>query len=203
MPSFYTSGVAEGTVTDVKDYLKTAARALGAFMHMKEDDTDSEIRHRTINSSYFDRVKKAEDYIKDVSSWDHDRIVAEQRREKQEEIEWIESRLKERAKLRERYDAMELKVIDASHLIPNELISFALNQLRESRQHDCDDSYDNERYTALVTDETSPAEWYATKLANANSALQANRKYLIEEQDRVAESNKWINKVIDGLEKIK
>lgn len=200
MPSFYTAGVSDGTITDVKDYLRLTARALGALIHMKEDGSPGEIKLREVNDYYAEAVKNAELNLTDIVAWGRDRITDEYKKEREEEFGRLEKSIEEREEALKRYERMKAKVNAAADYIPLELTKFALQQLDESIKADCDVTYENAQYDELINDASTVEEWYVDKLERARRRLTSARKSLAAEQERCRESNEWINRLLRGLE---
>lgn len=73
MPSGYTCGVQEDKITDAKDFILSCSREFGAFIHMRDDGLNTEIKYREVGDYYprkLEEVKREFEEFKQLSDDD-------------------------------------------------------------------------------------------------------------------------------------
>ena len=149
MATGYTHPVADGEITDIKDFAATCARAFGAFVHQRDDSTKDELRYPEppLGGFYHKAMREARTTLANwLASTEEDKYR-----------EWSEYYNKQRALLhkshaddkvkRARYESLIAQLEEIS--VPSELknyYDFMMEQLTTSLDHDCGNPGFSDRY---------------------------------------------------------
>ena len=149
MATGYTHPVADGEITDIKDFAATCARAFGAFVHQRDGSLKDELRYpdHPDGGFYYTSLREARVRLTDwLLSTEEDKYR-----------EWSEYYNANRAHLhksradnavkRARYESMISQLEEIS--VPSELQNyrdFMMEQLTDSLKHDCGNLEFTERY---------------------------------------------------------
>jgi len=194
MPTGYTAGVQTGEVTDFKKFAMTCARAFGACVTMRDDDSDAEIPEEFPVDDYhekalaaarqdliaFDAMSDA-DAIKAHAAFCADRVRFER--------ETIELHSKERA----RYEAMLAKVEawKAPSSDHAEFKAFMVQQLKESIKWDC--------YEIEPTKLPNVDTWKEIRRAELERSVAYHTEGRDKEIERTASRNLWLKQLRESL----
>lgn len=187
MPTGYTQAVQNGTITDLKEYAMSCARAFGACIMMRDDPADAEIPEEFPASDY--HAKALVEAQNELAMFDamlepdlRARYDADQAAAEKSHRESCRRKQTERA----RYEAM-LKQVNEWNAPSDdhaEFKKFMASQLNESIKFDCTE-YDRE----------SPADfetWKAKTRENLSWYVDYHAKGHAEEIERTNQRNQWI-----------
>lgn len=195
MPTGYTAGVADGTVTDLKTFALTLARGMGALVMMRDEPWDAPIPDRFEPSDYYiNRVNEATERYQFLESLSEDEIKVEIEKEK---LDYEDRKVANRRKHDEtkaRYEAMIAKVQEWQGA-PEGIKEFALSQLKDSMEFDCREPY---RFWGKEP-ESDPFVWINEQLALAAKEIKRAEEGYTEEVERVNGRNEWIKQLKDSL----
>lgn len=197
MPTGYTAGVRNGSVTSFRDYALLCARAFGACVTLRDEPLSTEIPEFQPNEFYKNKLVEAE---RELADWermtDEDRACEWERYAERQRVAKQE-RMIRYAEERARYTAMLEKVREFRPPTPDheEYVKFLREQLEESIRWDCPDDYQCEYYQV---------EPYMEWVTNHYESLRHNVNFYAEEwfkeQERVRDRNKWVQDLKKALE---
>lgn len=195
MPTGYTHGVADGTVTDFTEYAQTCARAFGACVMLRDEPIGPEIPEFEPSDTYAKWIDIAQAKIAELESMSPDQLRAAQIKERDDAIESNERSRRERDIKRKRY---ELMLTQARAYTPptkdhEEFAKFLVSQLEESIAFDC--SEHEWSVPPLVPVET----WLQENLTSLKDDIQRYEKLHRDEVRRTAERNKWVRDLKESL----
>lgn len=188
MPTGYTAAVADGKITDLKDFALQCARGMGALIMMRDEPRDAPIPERFEPSEY--NAKKLEETrterqrLYDMSDADAEAAAQAEYREK---VAAKERWLTERTEQRNRYNAMIAKVVQWQRA-PEGLKEFMLEQLHRGREFDCPDRDTYWDEPKLLTG----AEWRAAKIERVQKDIAYHAEEDAKERTRTEGRNAWI-----------
>ncbi len=139
MPTGYTSGVMDGTITEFKDYAFQCARAFGALVTLRDEPMTPDIPVLEVADFYSANVREAEKEVERLSIMTSKQIEAEFLKYKAREIKYHTKGIKDQEKTRKRY----LKMLEKARkfVAPTdehvEYRDFLISQLEESLNWDC------------------------------------------------------------------
>lgn len=196
MPTGYTSDVKDGNVNQLKEYMLRCARQFGALVHMREDDS-SEIKYRGVSDYHLIQLNESYDKLKQLEDMTDEEIQKEID-ESYEDMIRTRNRMSERnRKTKERYLNMIDKV--EQWISPTEnhlnLKEFALKQLKDSLEFDCNDSYEKLEIKKETISEykNEHIKYYLNKIKNHSDLY-------LKEIKAVEDANNWISDLINSFD---
>jgi hypothetical protein len=195
MPTGYTAGVADGTITDFKEYALQCARAFGACVMLRDDPLSGEIPEFEPSDYYAKQLSELETElgifinmgpVERRSLYETEQI----KRMKEKEL-GLASKREERA----RYESMLAKAKAFKSPSPDHdsYAKFIVEQLEQSIDFDCDTSY--------YDDQTIPSfdKWQDERLQELISGIKRARSSVKEEQEQTDSRNKWVKQLKETL----
>lgn len=192
MPSGYTAALYESE-QDFKDFVLTAARAMGALIHMRDTSLDAEITLPEVSSYHkvaLDRAQKELTLFTGIAEKEWER-----RRDEEHQTamrKWFESQKTVLAR-RERYEDM-LDKVWSWHPPSNDHVPFKqymIDQLVESKKFDCS-LWDKPKLPSVE-------EYKENKISKALRDITYHSEELRKETERVRERREWIKALLDSL----
>ncbi|QOI67552.1 hypothetical protein SEA_BEUFFERT_183 [Streptomyces phage Beuffert] len=193
MPSGYTAELYEGEQS-FEDFVKKAARAMGAYMHLRDEPSDTPLTKRTLDVSYYiQRIDKAQTEYDEFTamSEDEQRGLYQKFLDNRKEYE-VESNEQTDA-LAARYGEMLARVI--SWRVPDELDGlkdFMREQLEASINFDCG-------YRGVNLPTPTFEEWRDEKVDQLERDKVYYGKRMDEEKQRVKEQNEYHDALMKAL----
>ena len=198
MPTGYTAGVRDGTITDFAEYAMNCARAFGALIEMRDDPSDAEIPKKLEPSTYSnERLKEAEEEFRRIGRMSNADAEEEAEKAYNEKLAHRARMESEQRKIRERYDAMlsKARAFRSPSSDHDGYAKFLVSQLTDSIEWDCHDSSD-----AMPVKETG-LEWRIRRNAEVDHDVGYHRKEYSEEVERTNGRNEWLAKLRAELTK--
>ena len=197
MPTGYTAGVADGTVTEFKEYALICARAFGATIMLRDEPLSSEIPEFEPSDYHTKALERVESELRSLSSMDDQQLRDVHRKETNDRVKHANNAISENIQRRERYEAMlvkakEYKSPSSDH---NAFSKFLVSQLEESVPFDCNNDY----WTGEL-EEVSFDEWKAKKVSNLKRDIGHHKKRHSEEVERTDSRNRWVRQLKESLE---
>lgn len=194
MPTGYTHGVGEGTVTDFRTFALQCARAFGATTMQRDEPHDEPPKHRTPSDYYDKQLAQARERIKWL------RTLTLEDAQAQAQLAYDEDELAQkgyaakRAETRRRYEAMLVEVElwrppSANHV---EMKAFMRSQLVESIDFDC-------RKYAHEYPTRDGAKWLEQETKRTLENIGRYAEEVAKEQARCEEANAWIDALYTSL----
>jgi hypothetical protein len=194
MPTGYTAGVEDGTITEFPDFALRCARAFGALVQMRDERMDAPIPDTVPVSSYYatavQKARAALQRLSVMSAADKSRAASEDYERRSRDRE--DYRARQVVELN-RYQAMLAKVVawtppTAEH---EGLKRFMLEQLHTSIR----DPYDYPAPVAL-----SAESWHQREVTAAEESLVRREEDLAKEQARANERTEWLRQLRASLQ---
>jgi polyhydroxyalkanoate synthesis regulator phasin len=198
MPSGYTSPIYEGKNISAKEYILRCARAFGATIMMRDESLDAEIpvfEPDTYHLEQVEELKKELQKYKEMTLEEAQKIIDE---EYEVTIKRNKKAIKEKNELKQRYMKIlnEVKAWNPPTEEHMNLKKFAIEQLEQSIEWDCDTTY-------LTTPEKeTPEKWLKGKIAKIEWDIEYHTRKWNEEVERTRERNEWIKQLKDSLESL-
>lgn len=193
MPTGYTADVQSGAVTDLRTFALRCARAFGACILQRDDESNALPKHREESSHYAKSLDEARERLalleamslteaQDAADRSYGLLYADYEKRKAENL--IE---------RNRYNAMLAEVVQwkpptSEHV---GLKDFMVEQLRSSIDFD---DHEPEAPAHL----SGPA-WRAMEIGIVRGNVKYYEKSLREERERVRGANQWIDALYESL----
>lgn len=180
MPTGYTADVADGKVTDVREFAARCARGFMPFIHMRDDSWDVPLRMPTAPDNSYE-VRSLEDAKRELREWQTSTEEEKYARwstyvhetEKRNNEAIIE---KNETEARYRKMLAQVQEIDAPGNVQS-FKDFLVSQLEESIKFDCNTSYYNSK-------PLSYSEWYDMENEAVLRTVIYREKSVKEAQER-------------------
>jgi polyhydroxyalkanoate synthesis regulator phasin len=198
MPSGYTSPIYEGKNISAKEYILRCARAFGATIMMRDEPLDAEIpvfEPDTYHLEQVEELKKELQKYKEMTLEEAQKILDE---EYGATVKRIKTTIEKKNELKQRYMKIlnEVKTWTPPTSEHIRLKEFAIEQLEQSIDWDCDTSY------LQIPEKETPEEWLKRKISKIEWDIAYHTKKWVEEVQRTKERNEWIKQLKDSLESL-
>lgn len=195
MPTGYTAGVVDGTITDLKTFALQCARGMGALVMMRDEPHDAPIPEAFVaDTSYHDKaLAEARARLAELEGMDLPaRIAATEAYNAEVDVINAKS-VADNSATRSRYDNMIDKVTKWAGA-PEGIKEFMLDQLNRGRDFDC--WADPTEYNPK---KLSVSDWYRGELRKATHSIGYHEGERAKEIARTAERNAWLQQLHDSL----
>lgn len=196
MPTGYTAGVADGTITDFTDYAIQCARHFGACIMIRDEPLSSEIPEFQPCDYNAKALTDAEETLSQFLAMKESKRRELHAAEHANNIEAAERGIAEKSEQRQRYEAMLAKA--KAFRVPSpdhdNYAKFLVSQLEESIQWDCDTSYYDE-----IKQPMSFESWQSKKIKDLHRDIEHHRKSHREEVERTESRNRWVRQLKESL----
>lgn len=196
MATGYTHPVADGEITDIKDFAATCARAFGAFVHQRDDSTKDELRYpeHPLGGFYYKALRDARAALTEwLVSTEEDKYREWSEYYNQNRSHLHKSRADNAVK-KARYESMIAQLEEIS--VPTELHNyrdFMMEQLTTSLEHDCGNPDFTERYYRPM----EFVEWVKRQDEALRRDAERYKEEYDKEEERYKERVKFINLMAD------
>lgn len=196
MPTGYTAGVGDGTITDFTEYALQCARNFGACITLRDEPLGSEIPEFEASDYNATKLAEAEKALAEFLAMPEPERRKMHAAENAKNIEAAERGLAEKKVQRERYESMlaQAKAFRAPSPDHHEYAKFLVSQLEGSIDWDCDTSY----YEKLKRP-VPYSEWKSKKVKDLTRDIEYHTKGHREELERTASRNNWVRQLREAL----
>lgn len=202
MPSGYTYMFEKGNPS-FEEFFWRCARAMGAFIHMRDDAADAPLRLPTEDdfggaSYYSERLAEAVENLKKYSTMSLDTANSLMNKSYDDMVKEAKASMKERTALRNKYESMLAQVNDwvpptADH---KNFKKFMVDQLKQSIEWDCDNKYYLEKIEAP---RQTAKEWLNDMRVQARRDIEYYTKHLADEKARNKERLDWVQTLVKSV----
>lgn len=204
MPTGYTAGILDGTITDFKGFASTCMRAFGATIHMRDEGLDKEYEPREPSDYHLDQIQDYKKEIELAESMTEEEYVTKEKTLMKEELVSVENSI---SKKKEQFKKLEKMLEEARNWNPptdehQEFKSFMMDQLERTIQFDADVEYYERKREELLDrfgEILDGKEIKERTLDSLRSSLAYYTKSHQEELERCEKSNKWVKDVFDSI----
>lgn len=200
MPTGYTAGVGDGTVTSFKVFAMQCARAFGALILMRDHPWDAPIDESQFvpSSFYLDSMERAQAELKRLEALSTDEAAAAANADYQQQVSAREESVAKAEAKRQRYESMLAAVNQwqpptAEH---EGLKSFMREQIATSLQHDCGLEW-WKAPEAVAWD-----VWLEQRLTKARENVKHYAAEYAAEVERCRSRSTWVHGLIDSLKPV-
>lgn len=199
MPTGYTAGVADGTITTFREYALQCARAFGACITLRDDPLSAEIPDFKPSDYHEKALAEAEEELAAFVAMRELDLRQMHDREYEENVAAATKIADENELTLQRYKAMlaVAKAFQPPSPKHEEYAKFLVSQLEESIQWDCDTSPLKEMKTQV-----SFEEWVSKKLERLRWTVDYHCKHYREELERTAARNKWVAQLKEAIREV-
>lgn len=190
MPTGYTAGVQDGTITELSEYAMACARMFGACITMRDDPPGSEIPEFYPYPWHDEKLRESQKQLAELQGLSRDECANRSRQEYEQEKLRRERELAVADQHRRRYEAMLSKVraFAAPSDDHKELAEFMEKQLIDSIDFDC--SSVGKYWEPL--EQMDADAWKAKQIESLQRNIKYRKRNRDEEIERVRERNQWV-----------
>ena len=197
MPSGYTVGVQDGSVTNFRQFALQCARNFGALIEMREEALNVPIPDEFKPSDHHStNLKLEENRLNLLQAMTEEDINASYEDWHGKQVKEAKESLDRQRREGERYSKM-LKAVHAWEP-PSEdhknLKKFMIEQLTKSVKWDCDDDYYNK-----MTEREDPFVWHKENIESCQRTIEYHKKHWAEETQRCKERTEWVRLLKESL----
>lgn len=203
MPTGYTAGIENGTITTFEEYALICMRAFGATMHLRDESLDCEYEPRKVSNFYEEQLKKLEDEYTQFLKKSDDEIIHEYKEKLIKNETYYLNEIINKTNLKIKYenilnDVRNYQVPTEEHV---EFKKFMETQLVDTINWDCDIDYcENElnnikeNFNNIDVDKIKK-----DKIKNLEKDISYYQSEKESEIKRVDNSNKWCIDLFESL----
>lgn len=196
MPTGYTRGVRDGTVTDFSEYALQCASAFGALVLMRDDPIGEEIPEFVPSDDNSKALEAARNELAELLTLSSEQVQQRIDDEHERTLASRKESLARIAKERDRYEAMLVKAKAFRSPSPDHDVyaAFLVTQLEESIKWDCDTSY----YDTPLVKLDVPA-WVAERVKQLSHDIDCHTRKHAKEVERTNQLNELIRQLKSAL----
>lgn len=202
MPTGYTAGLVDGTITDFEGFATTCMRAFGATVHMREDSLDTEYEPRIPSDHHLKGIETAKQELKRIKALTDDEIRSATAQSIKVDIEYNEVKISQKKELLAHLNSVLKKVNEWTP--PTEehesFKEFMQEQIQSTINHDADFKYNTEQ-TEMLKNRVGEAPEIAREkmMESAQWNLDYHTKEQASEVKHCATSNKWVEDLMNSF----
>ncbi|MBI4918478.1 hypothetical protein HY837_01000 [archaeon] len=196
MPTGYTSIIEEKKDVTLEEFIKRCSHAF-----LRSDSIDEELPDEIFPSSDYHKVEYAKEKrkLKKALAMNLDEAEREAEIAYQTDRKYYEQALLEHQELKERYQGMlkQVKAWKPPTKRHQPLRKFMINQLEETIQHDCSNSWLTE------PKKISAAQYKRNLIIRTKDAIKYHKENWAEEVRKAKEANEWVQALKQNLNELK
>jgi len=204
MPTGYTYGILDGKVKTFAEFAKKCMKAFGACIHMRDDDNDKPYVPDKVGDYHIKALHEAKMELAKARTTPDNILIKKQKSYLERREKEIVERIK---KIGENQQKLKTMITECTIWKPptsehEGLKKFMLEQLTSTLEHDGDDSYYRTKLIEVRNSlkNINPEKIRAENIESAKNSVKYHTKQLREEEERVAERNKWVADLLKSLE---
>lgn len=186
MPTGYTSGVADGTVTTFEEYALRCARHFGALIMMRDDPMDAPIPVFEPSDYHIKKLEELRALRKELMQLSPEQIAQRCEAHNKHELEHYLARVEENEVKMKRYAAMleKAKAFVSPSPDHHEYAKFLVAQLEESMRFD--------DYAPELPEPLSADDWIEQQISRTQKDIEYHTQEHAKEVERTNGRNKWV-----------
>jgi len=196
MPTGYTAGIADGTVTSFEEYALLCAHAFGACVTIREEPLTSDIPEFEPSSHSAESLARSQAELDEFGQLSPEGRLAAFEADMASRRQRAHEAIAERQEQCQRYQSMLEKA--KAYKPPTDdhsgLADFIVQQLESSINGDCDTSY----YEDMI-EPVEFEEWERDHVNQLRRSIAYHQKSNREEIQRTKERNKWVADLRESL----
>ena len=203
MPTGYTAGILDGTITTFPQFAKLCMRVFGATVHLRDESLDKEYEPRVPNDYHLKEIYKAKQSIINAQNLTDDEIVAAQKKQlegtKKYHLESIEEAKKSTNQINKiLFDIRKWQPPTPEH---TGIKDFMIDQIEKTINSDCKTDYHDEGLieTEIKLLTINASEIREQMIEQAKKDLVYHNAENLKEIQRCEQSNKWVTDLLVSL----
>lgn len=196
MPTGYTAGVADGTITDFATYALQCARAFGETIMLRDEPLSADIPEFEPSDYHEKALRSAMERLAEFACATDEQRREMHAKEQADRITRAEECIADRLATRERYEEMlkKAKAFTPPTLDHKSYAEFLISQLTESIIFDCDCTYYGQQQTEIPFD-----EWEKNKIESLDRDVRYHDREHKAEIERTEGRNRWVRQLREAI----
>jgi hypothetical protein len=206
MPTGYTAGIIDGSITNFDAFARTCMRAFGATLHMRDDGMDAEYTPRVPSDYHKKSLKEYKDKLESIKHMSDEEIINKKLKALEDSKEYALKSIEETAVSKARLDSMLLEV---NKFIPptSEHVhfkDFMIQQITDTIKWDGSSEYSLKtlgEYKDSINNIDIEVErkWM---IDDATKSIEYHEKAWDKEVKRCKDDNKWVTELLTTIDKL-
>jgi len=205
MPTGYTAGILDGTVTTFPQFAKLCMRAFGATIHLRDESLDAEYEPRVPGDYYLKGIEKAKQLIIDAQKLSDEEIVETKKKQledsKKYHLEAIEKAKNSTIEMNKILtDVRKWQPPTPEH---TGIKDFMIKQIEETIDFDCKTDYHDKELFKIEFESLNinASEIRKEMLEKGKKDFTYHNSENLKEIQRCEQSNKWVSDLLKSLSK--
>ena len=203
MPTGYTAGILNCTVTTFPQFAKLCMRAFGATIHLRDEGLNTEYKPRVPSDYHLEAIKGAEQLIIDAQKLTDDEIVDIRKKELEGSKKYYLEAIEKAKKAAIEMDKMLSDVLKWQPPTPDHIgiKDFMIEQIVKTIDFDCKTDYHDKKLIKIESQllNTDASEIRKQMIEQAERDLAYHREENLKEIQRCEQSNKWVTDLLSSL----
>jgi hypothetical protein len=203
MPTGYTAGILDGTITTFPQFAKLCMRAFGAAMHLRDESLEDEYTPRVPSDYHPKEIAKANKLLTDSRTLSDEVIIANKKAELESSKEYHLGAIEKAEKNTEILNKILAEVNNWNP--PTEehtgIKDFMIDQIKKTIDFDCNSSYHNKALVEIEFDlrNLNSLNIRSSMVEKAKKDLKYHTAENLKELKRCEDSNKWVTDFINSF----
>lgn len=197
MPTGYTYAIENDQ--SFEDFVFGCARAFGACMHQRDDNSSERPKLREKDTYHEAKLVEAYNELERLNKMSGEERTKYGELLRKDKVDRTQELFNKKVVLKAKYESMLAKVYSWNPPSPKhqELKNFMSEQIKNSIDFDCNTKYDMEELSRLS--QVSPYSMYEQALKDANWSYEYHKTQIAKAKVNFEESNEWIMQLYDSL----
>jgi len=205
MPTGYTADILEGKITNLSQFAKICMRNFGATIHMRDESLNVEYTPRKPDNYYKKEIAKAKKELSRIKNLTIEEVLSEKVKSLKESQEYHLTAISKAETDRSILESLLKEAKEFTPPTPDHqgVKDFMIQQLESTISFDCGTDYHTEKLVEIKNElENLDSENVLNDmLAKSQKTLDYYVDALEKEVVRCNESNKWVNQLLEAINK--
>lgn len=203
MPTGYTAGILDGTVTTFPQFAKLCMRAFGATIHLRDESLDTEYEPRVPSEYHSKAIEKAKQSIIDAQKLTDDEIIDTRKKQLEDSRKYHLKAIEEAKKATIEMNKILCDVRKWQPPTPDHtgIKDFMIEQIEKTIDFDCKTDYHDKGLIEIETEllTINASEIRKQMIEQAKKDLAYHNAENLKEIQRCEQSNKWVSDLLGSL----
>lgn len=204
MPTGYTAGILDGTVTTFPQFAKLCMRAFGATIHLRDESLNTEYQPRVPSDYHLKAIEKANQSIIDAQKLTDEEIVDTRKKQLEDRKKYHLDAIEKAKKATIDMNKILADVKKWQPPTPDHtgIKDFMIDQIEKTIDFDCKTDYNDKELIEIETELLTINAYEVRKqiIEQAKKDLAYHNAENLKEVQRCAQSNKWVNELLESIQ---
>ena len=204
MPTGYTAGILDGTITTFEQFVLQCSRAFGATIHMRDESLDTPYEPRTPSEYYSTSLQSQREELEKMKTISDEEIVQEYESLLRESLEYHEGELE---KTKSNLEKLNSLLESAKSWIPpteehDGIREYMIDQLELTIKADGDLSYHVDKIIQAkkeIEEGIDPQVYRKERIKGIEDRISYYEIEHQKELERCKQSNRWMESLLESI----